>query len=308
MNRAIAVTGFLLAAGFGASPALGQGPESPSGAQADPIEPIVTAMRAAEGRLKSLRLELLTSGHYGKDTEFSTEGTLHVLRGEQTRVRSSVQFVYADGLRSRMESARTAAGITIYSADPVFGELYLRVPPSVVLDLEWAGKVLDRSDLPGMHDARAEAPLGSAMLDDLRTHFDLRAKPEKRRGPDAGIWLAGDRRPGLGDVDPALPLADRVELFVRDADHALLEVVQYQGDAVLQRIEVRALEVDVEIPEAVWTVDGNGQPLRGVEKHQPMWAQIENTLARAEAKLLPADLAAGEDPPPECLRPSRRAK
>lgn len=306
MNRAIRVVGFLLTAAIAGGQLPGQSQPGAEGAEADPIERIVTSMREAEGRLKSLRLELATEGAFPGGVSFSTAGTLHVLRGEQRRVRTSVRFRYADGLESRTESVRTAAGIKIYSEDPAFGAVFVRVPPVIVRDLEWAGTVLDRSDLPGMHDPRAEAPLGSAMLDDLRLHFELQPRTDTRRGDDPGTWLAGPRKPGLGDVDPELPLADRVELFVRDRDRALLEIVHHQGDKVLQRIVVHKLEVDVEIASATFEVDGNDQPLREVDQHLPLWTQIENAIRRAEAKLLPADLAPDQEPPPASLRPSRR--
>jgi len=306
MNRANCVVGFLLTAGGLVVGLPGQDGSTAQDPQADPVERIVASIRAAEQALGSLRLELVTEGAFPSGLRFATSGSLHVLRGEHPASRTSVRFRFADDLESQMESARTADGITIYQRDPAFGEVYVRVPPVVVADLEWAGSVLDRADLPGMQDARAEAPLGSAMLEDLRRQFDLEPKPEKMRGEDAGVWLAGDRRPGLGDAADDLPLADRVELFVRDKDHALLEVVHYQGEKVLQHIDVKSLEVDVAIEPETFVVDGHGQVLREVAQHIPLWSQIENVIGRAEARMTPDDLADGQLPPPESLRPSRR--
>jgi len=277
----VAVLGVLDLAPVGA-----QQPAVPPGepAQAGPIDEIVAAMRAAEGRARSVVVELSTSGHLPGGLELSTRGVLHVLRGAQPAVHTAVEFSFADGLGGRVESAQTAAGIVIYEENPAFGELYLRLEPPVVADLEWAGAVLQRSDLPGMADSRAAAPLGSTMLAELQRHFDLAATDRRERGGEAGQWFAGARRAGLEDQDTELPQADRVELFVRDRDHALLEVAQLQGDKPLQRIVVERLDVDTDIPAATFEVDGRGQRLRDVQQHLPMWDQIQQVLRQAEAK------------------------
>ena len=66
------------------------------------------------------------------------------------------------------------------------------------------------------------------------------------------------------------------------------------------------LEVDVAIEPETFVVDGHGQVLREVAQHIPLWSQIENVIGRAEARMTPDDLADGQPPPPESLRPSRR--
>jgi len=256
----------------------------PAPAQAGPIDEIVAAMRAAEQRARSIVVELTTSGQLPGGLALSTRGALHVLRGAQPAVHTVVEFSFADGLGGRAESAQTAAGIVLYEENPAFGELYLSLAPAVVADLEWAGEVLERADLPGMADSRAAAPLGSSMLADLQRHFDLAATERRDRNGEPGRWLAGARRAGLDDQDTELPLADRVELFVRDRDHALLEVTHHQGDKRLQQIVVQRLEVDVDIPAQTFEVDGRGQRLREVQLHLPMWDQIEQVLRQAEAK------------------------
>jgi len=152
-----------------------------------------------------------------------------------------------------------------------------------VADLEWAGTVLDEANLPGISDRRATAPLGSAMVAELRRHFDLQLDARTERNGEAGQWLVGKRRAGLEDADRELPLADRVELFVRQRDHALVEVKHMQGDKVVQHIVVNKLECGLEIPASKFEVVRRaGIDLREVQQYQPMSEQIEKVLQQAE--------------------------
>ncbi|MBX3462463.1 MAG: hypothetical protein KF830_04790 [Planctomycetes bacterium] len=240
-------------------------------------------MRTAEQRARSVVVEMSTTGQLPGGLELSTRGHLRVLRGTQPAVHAEVEFSFGDGLRGRVESAQTASGILLYEENPAFGELYLHLDPVVVADLEWAGQVLDRADLPGMADRRAAAPLGSGMLAELQRQFALELTDRRERQGEAGRWLQGRRRAGLDD-DGGGALADRVELFVRDRDQALLEMTQLLGDRPLQQLIVRRLEVDAALEPAQFTVDGRGQPLREVQQHPPMWDQIEQVVRQAEAK------------------------
>src|SRR5690606_25657721 len=119
--------------------------------------------------------------------------------------------------------------------------------PALVADLEWAGEVLGRTDLPGMADRRATAPLGSAMLAELQRQFALEPTDRRERDGEAGRWLAGPRR-AAGDGGDDLPAADRVDVFVRDRDHALVEAIWSQGDTRLQHVVAERVEVDVDLP------------------------------------------------------------
>ena len=253
-------------------------------AQSDAIGTIVAEMQTAEKSLKSARIDLVTTGHFSKGTEFQTRGVLHVLRGAQPAMHTLVEISFGDGIKATMESAQTAGGITLYEDHPAIGEIHLHIDPSTVADLEWAGTVLDDAKLPGMADRRATAPLGSAMVGDLRRHFDLQLHTRTERQGEAGQWLAGKRRSGLEDADPELPLADRVELFVRQRDHALVEVKHLQRDKVVQHIVVEKIECGLEIPAKKFEVDGRGQPLREVKQYLPMWDQIDKVLLLAESE------------------------
>ena len=282
-NRtAIRVCGVVLAA---MAPAWAQEAGKPAAppAQSDAIGKIVAEMQAAEKSLQSARIELATTGQFGKGIEFQTRGVLHVLRGAQPAMHTLFEISFGDGIKASMESAQTASGITLYEDHPAIGEVHVHIKPSIVADLEWAGTVLDDANLPGMADRRATAPLGSSMVGDLRRHFDLQLDARTERNGEAGQWLAGKRRAGLEDADPDLPLADRVELFVRQRDHALVEVKHLQGDKLVQHIVVNKLECGIEIPAAKFVVDGRGQPLE-VDQYLPMWNQIEKVLLQAEAE------------------------
>lgn len=302
MNRTEVVAAFALSCILGVAPTQEPAKGPPGGAQADPIDGIVAAMRDAERRAKSFRLELSTVGQLPGGLELTTKGVLHVLRGAQPAVHSAVEFSFADGLSGRMESAQTKAGIVLFEDDPAAGELFLHIDPATVADLEWAGTVLERADLPGMVDGRAVAPLGSAMVADLRRRFALALAERKDRDGEPGRWLVGPRSVGVEDKDPDVPVADKVELFIRDADHALLEVRHLLGDKVVQRLDVKRVEVDVDLPAKAFVVDGGGQRLREVHQHAPMWNQIEQVLRQAEAKAV--DKADGKAEPE--VRPSRR--
>lgn len=269
-----------------ALPAFAQAPPSAAAApaQADPVDGLVAAMRAAEGRLKSVAIELSTSGLLPGELPVTTHGVLHVLRGAQAALHARVEFTFDDGIRGRCESAQTAAGIVWYEDNPAFGEVFVQIEPKVVAELEWAGEVLQRDELPGMRDRRAQAPLGSAMVAALRQQFQLAVDGRTERTGEAGTWLAGKRKPGLDVEDPDLPVADAVELFVRARDQALLEVRHLQAGKTIQHLVVDKLEVDVELPAKLFEVDGGGQSLRPVQQHQPLWELIDQTLVRARTK------------------------
>lgn len=294
MNRtarsAVVATALVLAEAF----AQEAGKDRQQPPQADPIAAVVAELKAAEAKAASFRVELATRGALASGLQFTTSGTLTVLRGAQPATRSRVAFSFANGLEGHSDWAQTADGVTTYSDDPALGEVFVRIPPIVVVDLEWAGTVLQRADLPGMQDRRADAPLGSRMLEGLRVHYALepvdKQDARKERSAAAGQWFAGERRGGTGDLDPDLPMATRCEVFVGRAPApgravaAVLEVVHWQGDKELQRIEVGKLEVDVPLPPETFVVDGHGQKLRDVSQFPPLAEAIERTLVQAESR------------------------
>ncbi len=291
MNRtasaALSVLVWLAAGPAAQDPAEAAGKQS----QTDAVQELVASIRAAEAALTSLRLTMTTQGRWPGGLDVTTRGELRVLRGTQAgaipgrdRVYSRLDYAFGDGLTGSMETAETADGIVLFEEDPAFGAVLLRIEPLLVADLAWAGEVLGEDGMPGMADRRAQSPLGSGMLADLARTFDLAVADDRERDGERGTWLRGARKAGLAEQEPDLPLADRVELFVRERDRALLAAHWFVGDELVQRVTVEALETGVALDAGAFAVDGRGQRLRDVQLYQPMWEQIEQVVARAEAK------------------------
>jgi sirohydrochlorin ferrochelatase len=284
----------LCTAGFAAGQETPAPPQQP--AQDPAIEQLVAHLRAQEQAAKSVRMELTTEGTLPGNLEFTTKGTLRVLRAAQggvTAVHSRIDFTFSDGLQGDMESVKTPDGVLMLEHNPTFGEVFVRMDAGLVADLEWAGQVLQRSNVPGLADARAAAPLGSSMVEDLARRYQLAELSRKDQNGQPGVWYGGDRRagPGLQGEDPDVPLADRVELFVREGDRAVLQVVYLRLGKVVQRIRVGALVVDEAMPLESFKLDAKGLRPRDVREHAPMWEQIEQMLRQAQQK-------AGDELPP----------
>lgn len=280
--------------------------KSPQGAE---VRALVEKMVAAERALKSLRMTMHTAGRLPGDLDVETSGELRVLRAEQPAAPAQrftrFEYSFGDGLSGRLESAETPDGIRLFEEDPAFGAVFLRIGRSVVRDLEWAGRVLERSDLPGMVDARARAPLGSGLLADMLRTFDLEVDGRQERSGDKGVWVVGRRKAGLDEQNPDLPLADEVEVFVRSRDRALLLARYKFGGEMLQEIVVDALEVGAELGDDDFVVDGRGLRIRSVQDHAPLWEQIEQTLERAEEKAADGELRPSKQRTGARVKPGR---
>jgi len=270
--------------------AVGQQPApKPAGApQAAEISGLVKSMIDAELALTSLRMTMTTTGKLPGGLDVVTQGELRVLRKTQAdpapQLFSQLQYSFGDGMRGRLATSQTPEGITMFEEDPAFGAVFLRIAPKIVTDLEWASGVLKKSDLPGMTDSRAQSPLGSGMVRDLSRIFDLAVAADKLLGEHQGTWLRGARKAGLDAQDPDLPLADRVEVFVRGRDHALLIARFFVGENVVQELKVDRLELGAKLGAEDFTVDGHGERIRSVQEYAPMWEQIVEAIAKAERK------------------------
>jgi hypothetical protein len=295
----------------------GQQPAAAEKSQVDAVQQLVDSIAAAEKAATTIRVELRSKGLLPDGLVVETRGTLRVLRAEQSDLpaylHTRVEYSFADGIAGVVESNRTQNGIEIYEDNPAFGESYVHLAPPIVADLEWAGEVLERADLPGMADRRAESPLGSQLLADLHRRFLLTIE-NGRRGDDQGVWLRGPRRAAPQELDADLPRADRVEVFVRDRDKALLAMRQLQGDREVQSVELQRVELGVRLQIADLRVDGRNQRVREVQQYLPLWEQIEDIVGRAEAKasrqLAEAAAASGTPTDPaasqRAVRPSKR--
>lgn len=266
------------------------------GSQEPSIQQVVEKIREREGGARRVQLELRTEGNMPGGLGFATKGTLRVLRAEQgdvVAVHSVVEYSFADELAGRMEAVRTADGIQTLENSPTFGEVFLRFDAKVVADLEWAGGVLKRADLvPGLGDSRSSSPLGSEMVADLARRYALEPLSRREHNGQIGTWYGGDRRTGIGlEDEPDLPLADRVELFVRSPDFALLEVVHLRGGEVLQRISVEKLVIGEPMAADSFKIDSRGRTPVDATQHPPTWEQIQQILDQAKVR------AGGELPP-----------
>ena len=275
----------------------GQPAKAPQNAD---IKALMDAMAKTEASASKIRLALVTQGAMPGGLEFETRGTLRVLRTEQgaaTAVHSVVDYSFADGLSGRMESVRRPDGVWILETNPTFGQVYVQIDAELLADLEWAGEVLERDVLPGMGDARSSSPMGVSMVADLARRYTLEKKERGSKFGQDGMWYGGVRRPAPDGADGGdLPLADRVELFVRDSDSALLEVVFLEAGKPVQRISAKELVIGEPMPLESFAIDAKDARLRDVREHPPMWEQIDNMLQTAERS------ADGQ------VRPSKRKK
>jgi hypothetical protein len=294
---------FLVAAALAQEvPPAGGGP----GAEEQRIHTVVAAMQAAEASAKSLWLEIETTGRMPGGMRWTTRGTLRVLQGEHPAVNtpaaySIVEYEFDQDLSGRIETVKTNDGIDLFEDNPTFGEVFLHIDQATVADLEWAGEVLQRRDLPGVGDGRGAAALGSEVVRGLQDTYVLVPLERKDRAGEAGQWFGGGLRKGvLPDLEPDLPLADRVELFVRAKDHALLEVVKLQTQQPaepLERIVVTKVERDVPLAPESFRIEPKGVPRKMLREHPAWWEMAQDALRKAEAKL------EGKE-----VRPSRRPR
>lgn len=299
---------FLLALCIGLGPLPAQ--DAAARAQGPAINDLVAELAAREATLESVRLELWTEGSMPGNVRFLTKGTLRVLMAEQqadaagerrpkvAAVHSRFDYEFADGLKGGMESLKRDDGVETLQDDPTFGQVYVRIDKKVLADLEWAAAALQEEDAPFAEDARASAPLGSAMLRDLSRRYDLVPLSRRESAGQPGIWYGGDQKPRPkaedgedADADLDLPIADRVEVFVREGDHAALDVVHLLRGEVIQRITVKKLVLDEPMSAESFRIDAGGRRPIDVKDHPPMQQQIEQLLVRASAKL------GGEQPP-----------
>lgn len=261
------------------------------------MEEVVQAIRAAEAKALQVRLEIMTEGTLPGDLSFKTKGSMRVLRTEQGALVAAhvvLDCTFAGGIQSRMESVKTPLGMWTFEQNPTLGEVWLHYDRDLMRDLEWAGLVLQRSDLPGSKDARVSAPLGSEIVADLAQHYELAVMRSRERAGEEGTWYGGDRKPQQGQGDDAdLPVADHVELFLRKQDTALLEVTYLANGKPIQRIKVLQCVLHEAMPLDSFALDSRGIKPKDVREYPPEWEQLQQVLQSAKEK------AGGKLPPSE---------
>jgi len=277
--------------------AMAQEPGRPAAdeSQGSAIKGIVDRLKALEASSSSVTLRMSTEGVYPGGMSFRTQGSIRVLEGTHFHVRNEFQF--GEGLTGASETVRTPEGVWILDRDPAFGEVYLVIPgdrnselaggtdapgrPALLVQLDAASRLLgvDR-EVPGAFGNTARSPLGSALLEELDRAFSLEVGGAVQRNGEAGVRVEGALRQG-GDAPAVPPLADRVELFVRDRDGALLEMTQYQGSQVLAKVSIDELVIGAEQARDSYRLDAKGRKPRDVREHPPAWAEIRRVLAEA---------------------------
>lgn len=244
-------------------------------------------MRETESGLKSVSMRLLTEGEYAGGVHFTTTGTLRVLRAEHVLSHSTASFQFANGLDGRMEMVSNDDGVFLLENSPTTGDVLLHMDNATVADLQWASEVLQRPDIVPGADTRSLAPLGSDLLQQLMRTHALKVLSERDLDGMHGRWIGGDLDRSLQpDSDPELQLPDHVELFVRDVDHAVVEVVYLQNGRKepVQRIKVQQLVLDGPMDPKSFVLDAGGRKARDFKLYEPSWTRTRKLLEQAEAK------------------------
>lgn len=256
--------------------------------QAPAPESVVAAMRAQEAAAKSIELALETSGRLAGGLTFAARGTVRVLRAEQPEDSAShtvVDYDFGDGLSGRVESVETKDGLLTLQQDPTFGETFVRIDATVMKDLAWASSADSGADAPFQAGPRARSPIGADLFADLALRFDLRVADKPAPEGMKGVWWQGERKKAADSADNAdLPLADRVEAFVRDGDSVLMDVVYTQNGEVVQRVHVTKAVLGATMQASSFRIEAGGKKPIDAKDHGPTWQQIEQVLQRASQK------------------------
>lgn len=266
--------------------ALAQEPDAK--AQAPAPESVVAAMRAQEAAAKSIELALETSGRLAGGLTFAARGTVRVLRAEQPEASAShtvVDYDFGDGLSGRVESVETKDGLLTLQQDPTFGETFVRIDATVMKDLAWASAADAGADAPFQAGPRARSPIGADLFADLALRFDLRMADKPAPEGMKGVWWQGERKKAADSADNTdLPLADRVEAFVRDGDSVLMDVVYTRNGEVVQRVHVTKAVLGATMQASSFRIEAGGKKPIDAKDHGPTWQQIEQVLQRASQK------------------------
>lgn len=252
-----------------------------SNAQAKPLQDLVATMKAREKGVTSAYLETVTRARFPGGVTFLLEGKVRVLGKTHFHISNRVNV---DDMTTETERVTTPEGIWIREKGPAFGEVFLSMDPELAKEFKDALAVLAVKETSVQNPAGE--PLGSAMLESLALQFDLQVARQTIKGQDYFV-VRGPIREGADEhAGPAgMPTPDRVELLVRAADLAVVQMTQFQDGKELMQIETTVLELDRPMEKASFRLEPPpGVAFKDVREHPPAWTQIQRTLKQAEAK------------------------
>lgn len=280
MIRTTIVALTALACGLGA-----QGGNEPGAeAQALPLQDLVAKMKAGEEGVTSAYMEMVTRAPFPGGVTFLIEGTVRVLGETHFHIANRISV---DDITSESERVTTPEGIWMREKGPAFGEVYLTMDLELAKEFKEALAVLAGEE--GALQNPAGEPLGSAMLESLDRQFELQVERRTIKGLDYYVVQGPTRDGQAGQAEqagpPGMPIPDRVELLVRAADLAVVQMTQFKAGNELMKIETKVLELNRPMEKASFRlVPPAGVTFKDVREHLPAWTQIQQMLKLADAK------------------------
>ncbi len=249
-----------------------------------PVQQLIEKLQAREASLKSLSLEMSTVGAYPDKTKVSTQGRLRVLGKTHFHILVHAEMESMGG--SQVETVVTPEGVWTGEKGPL-GEVYLKMESATMHKLKEAVQALGRQEeFPGSM-ARAEAPLGSGMLQALQAQFDLQVQEQvKPVGSEPFpktecIVIKGKARAKAEDFGGGgATAAAEVEIMLRAGDFIPISMLQFNslGEEML-RLTISKLKLDIGLDEASFKLNKpESVPFKDVMSHPPSQLQIQQIL------------------------------
>ena len=268
------------------------GPQAPTPRTQPTLKQLLVLLERSESTTKTIQLEMTSEGAYPGGAPFRTKGKIRVLRSTLDDARPSHAHVtmraeFGEDLVAETESVRTPEGVYMREVHPAFGEVFLRIDKALAVELDEASKILGQ-DVPGSLGAQGSAPLGSSLLQQLSTQFDLEVSAQQVRGGQSGYWVRGDLKKGAkAEAELGAPLPDRVELFVRAGDGVVLEMIHLAGGEPVMSMKITKVILGAPIDPKSFAIDAAASEVVDFSKHPPAAAQLEQIradVAKAKAK------------------------
>lgn len=284
---------------LGTLPPLGAQPPATGGAGPEPAMPtvadLVEQLKQREQGAKTVSLSMRSRTKVPDGPEFEASGTLRVL--DRTHFAVNMRMKVGEGMEGEHEVVRTPMGTWTRESNPMNGEVFTHMDQETMRQLEEASAVLGDEVPLGAIPGQSEAPLGSAMLESLAKHFDLKVTGKVvRDGLDHWV-VRGEARPaGEQGQDDGLPKPDRVDLLVRtlgDQALAVVKMTQFSEGSEVMTLEIDEVVLDHPMAESTFTMDTRGRTVLDVMEHEEAARQIRDVLERARRKKEGAGKEAG---------------